>query len=188
MPDAEVEYFPAVFSAVESQDWMDCLQAQLAWRQDEIKMYGKRVKIPRLQAWYGENDTAYQYSGLTLQPLPWISPLLNLKTIAENLAQAQFNSVLANLYRDGQDGVGKHADNEPELGDNPTIASFSFGACRNLDFYHNNLPHKQRIELQPGSLLVMKGETQHHWQHCIAKTKRVLAPRVNLTFRYVTRT
>jgi alkylated DNA repair dioxygenase AlkB len=108
--------------------------------------------------------------------------------MSEDLADTSFNSVLANLYRDGNDGVGKHADNEPELGQNPIIASFSFGASRNLDFYHNKQSIKRRVCLNAGSLLVMKGETQHYWQHCVAKTKKVSEPRINLTFRYVKRT
>jgi alkylated DNA repair dioxygenase AlkB len=188
MPNADVVYHPSVFSDGEADTWMQTLYRQLAWRQDHIKMYGKRIPIPRLQAWYGDQGTAYQYSGLTMQPHPWIPALLTLKGMSEDLADTSFNSVLANLYRDGNDGVGKHADNEPELGQNPIIASFSFGASRNLDFYHNKQSIKRRVCLNAGSLLVMKGETQHYWQHCVAKTKKVSEPRINLTFRYVKRT
>jgi alkylated DNA repair dioxygenase AlkB len=118
-------------------------------------------------------------------PLPWNPALLELKQKCENTSNSRFNSVLANLYRNGQDGMGRHADNEPELGQQPVIASLSFGEVRNLDFYHNQTKEKVRLPLVSGSLLIMSGDTQKYWQHSIAKTKKVLAARVNLTFRYV---
>ncbi|WP_158965878.1 alpha-ketoglutarate-dependent dioxygenase AlkB [Paraglaciecola sp. L3A3] len=185
MPDADVVYYPNFVDGQRATELMCILQQSLAWRKEQITVYGKTFDVPRLQAWYGDTEAAYQYSGMTMQPQSWTKQLLSLKESCEQVTQTYFNSVLANLYRDGQDGVGRHADDEEELGRDPVIASLSFGETRNLDFYHNCLPNKLRLPLLSGSLLVMSGETQAHWQHCVAKTKKQLAPRINLTFRYI---
>jgi alkylated DNA repair dioxygenase AlkB len=122
---------------------------------------------------------------MTMQPQTWTAKLIELKQACEKTTQTSFNSVLANLYRDGADGVGRHADDEKELGHNPVIASLSFGETRNLDFYHNHSAQKLRLPLESGSLLVMQGSTQDNWQHCVAKSKRPLNARINLTFRSI---
>lgn len=185
MPDANVIYYPNFISPMRAEFFYQALMSKVDWQQDHINMYGKTHKIPRLQAWYGDPVAAYAYSGLTMQPKPWLIELHKLRNICQNIAGSQFNSVLANLYRDGNDGVGRHADNEPELGDEPVIASLSFGATRNLDFYHNNGQNKLRLPLESGSLLLMKGQTQSRWQHGVAKTKWIVGARINLTFRSI---
>ncbi|MBV9833210.1 MAG: alpha-ketoglutarate-dependent dioxygenase AlkB [Alphaproteobacteria bacterium] len=160
---------------------------QVPWRQDNIVLWGKSVAQPRLTAWYGDPDRSYTYSGLTLQPLPWIDELLLLRTMAEAIAQATFNSVLLNYYRDHNDSVGFHSDDEPELGATPTIGSISLGETRTLSFKpkRNKDWQPARIALESGSLLVMKGDTQRNWRHAIAKESRPCGPRVNLTFRRI---
>jgi alkylated DNA repair dioxygenase AlkB len=185
MPDADLKYYPNFIAASEAAILMQALHQSLDWRQEQITLYGKTFDVPRLQAWYGDDDARYQYSNLSLRPLPWNSVLLALKHKCENASNSHFNSVLANLYRHGQDGMGRHADNEPELGQQPVIASLSFGEERNLDFYHNATKNKVRLPLHNGSLLVMSGDTQKYWQHSVAKTKKTLAQRINLTFRYI---
>ena len=185
MPDADLKYYPNFIAASEAAILMQALHQSLEWRQEQITLYGKTFDVPRLQAWYGDKSACYQYSNLSLRPLPWNSVLLALKQKCENASNSHFNSVLANLYRHGQDGMGRHADNEPELGQQPVIASLSFGEERNLDFYHNVTKNKVRLPLHNGSLLVMSGDTQKYWQHSVAKTKKTLAQRINLTFRYI---
>ena len=144
---------------------------------------------PRLSAWYGDPSARYAYSGLSLEPIPWFPVLAEIKAEVEAASGAVFNSVLANLYRDGADSMGWHSDDEPELGERPVIASASFGAIRRF-----RLRHRHRRELDPvavplnhGSLLIMKGDTQSNWKHQIPKTRKVSEPRVNLTFRTITR-
>ncbi|MFT6779277.1 MAG: alkylated DNA repair dioxygenase AlkB [Paraglaciecola sp.] len=185
MPDANLKYYPNFISPAHSVPIMQALQQSLDWRQEQITLYGKTHNVPRLQAWYGDKNTGYQYSNLTMCPLPWVPVLLALKQKCESASKSRFNSVLANLYRHGQDGMGRHADNEPELGQQPVIAALSFGEVRNVDFYHNQTKNKVRLPLDNGSLLIMGGDTQTYWQHGVAKTKKSLAARINLTFRYV---
>jgi alkylated DNA repair dioxygenase AlkB len=185
MPDADVCYYPNFIQSELGWEIQQRLEANLRWRQEQITVYGKTYDQPRLDAWYGDKNAQYRYSNRTLQPLTWDPDLLSLKEQSEGLAKARFNSVLANLYRNGQDGMGRHADNEPELGVEPVIASLSFGESRHLDFYHNHCAAKVRLALEHGSLLVMKGATQSHWQHGIAKSKKILASRISLTFRLI---
>jgi alkylated DNA repair dioxygenase AlkB len=185
MPDANVKYYPNFIPPEEAASLMHLFQDELDWRQEQITLYGKTFNVPRLQAWYGDKNADYRYSNLSMRPSPWSPTLLELKQKCENISNSRFNSVLANLYRHGQDGMGRHADNEPELGQQPVIASLSFGEIRNLDFYHNQTKQKIRLPLRNGSLLVMSGDTQTYWQHSVAKTKKVLTARVNLTFRRV---
>lgn len=143
------------------------------------------MAIPRLQAWYGDNYQAYTYSGLTMKALPWTPELGELRKRIEQHTGFLFNSCLANLYRDGNDTVGWHSDDEPELGVNPTIASLSLGESRDFQLKHKITKEKLTIPLKTGGLLLMSGETQHYWQHCIPRTKRVKSPRINLTFRLI---
>lgn len=157
----------------------------LQWHQSQIRIYGKWQTIPRLQAWYGDTEAAYQYSGVMMEPHVWTNELQQLRLDCQTLCQQAFNSVLANLYRDGQDCMGFHSDDEKELGKEPVIASLTLGGCRNFDLLHKKHPYKLRLPLQAGSMLVMKGETQKNWQHGIARTKQPVSPRVNLTFRQI---
>lgn len=159
------------------------LIAETPWRADTIVVYGKRYLQPRLTAWYGE--ASYTYSGLTLDPLP-LTPLLEqLRRTVEAVSGHRYNSVLLNHYRNGQDSMGMHSDDEPELGKNPVIASLSFGATRSFLLRHKTRDLGRKIELTDGSLLVMRGCTQHNWLHGINKTAKLTESRLNLTFRYV---
>jgi alkylated DNA repair dioxygenase AlkB len=134
-------------------------------------------------AWCGERD--YTYSGHTHKAAPLTPALQQLWPQVEQAAAARFNTVLLNYYRTGQDSMGWHADDEPELGRNPVIASLSLGAARRFKLRHNQTRAVVDIELPSGSLLVMAGALQHHWQHCLPKSARVTAPRLNLTFRWI---
>jgi alkylated DNA repair dioxygenase AlkB len=140
-----------------------------------------------LTAWYGDSTAAYTYSGLTLEPLPWTTLLASLRARVEALTEATFNSVLLNYYRDNRDAMGMHADDEPELGERPVIASLSLGATRTLVFRHKTRRDLApvKIPLPSGSLLLMQGSTQSHWKHGINRSTRACGPRINLTFRRV---
>lgn len=186
LPDADLTYFPAFFDPNERARLLDELIETTAWRQDTITMYGKTVPIPRLQAWYGDPGRTYTYSNIELAPERWTPALLEVKVAIEPEAGVTFNSVLCNRYRDGADSVAWHSDDEPELGVDPVIASVSFGARRPFRFRHRLDPAlTHEIELEPGSLLVMRGPTQACWHHQIPKTSRPIGERLNLTFRVI---
>lgn len=186
LPDAEILYYPHFFTIEEADGIYQELLEKTPWQQDTIKLFGKIHLQPRLTALYGNEGKPYSYSNIKMEPHPW-NPLLreiNLKLASET--NNTFTSVLLNLYRDGKDSNGWHADNEKELGENPTIASLSFGAERAFHLQHNTektLKHK--IILEHGSLLVMKGTTQHYWKHQIPKTAKEIGNRINLTFRNI---
>lgn len=181
----ELTLWPQIFTQEVAQQWMAQLQDAIAWRQDDIIMFGKTIAIPRLQAWYGDPSTAYQYSGLAMMPIPWNESLLQLKQQVEAITYGDFNSVLINQYRDGNDCVGWHSDDETELGKQPVIASLSFGAERRFRLRHKITKETTELTLPNGSLLLMSGDTQKYWQHAILRERRITQPRINLTFRYV---
>lgn len=158
---------------------------EVAWHEEQYLIYGKSVTAPRLVAWYGNPEASYRYSGITHPPLPWHPLLLKLKLDIEKLCKHDFNSVLCNLYRDGNDSMGWHADKEEELGVNPYIASLSFGDDRLFKFRHNKSKQTVDVVLAGGTLLLMGGELQHHWRHALPKTKKPKQPRINLTFRKI---
>jgi alkylated DNA repair dioxygenase AlkB len=185
MVDADVHYYPSFLLPDQALHYFNALKHKLEWREEQIQLYGKLFKVPRLQAWYGDSEASYCYSNLSMQPNSWTDPLLQLKSLCEQKARHTYNSVLANLYRDGQDSMGMHSDDEPELGAEPCIASLSLGQERILVFSHKSSKDKFRLPLASGSLLIMRGKTQKYWQHGIAKTKRPLQARVNLTFRTI---
>ncbi len=187
LPDAEVTLNHQMFTSAASDRFFAELFSQTGWSQGEIKLYGKLYREPRLTAWHGDEGKSYSYSGITLHPRPWTPLLAEIKDRVDEAAQTTFNSVLLNLYRDGRDSNGWHQDNEPELGTNPVIASVNFGATRRFQLRHKfrkDLP-KVEIDLPHGSLLVMRGPTQHFWQHQIPKTAKHVGPRINLTFRVI---
>jgi alkylated DNA repair dioxygenase AlkB len=157
------------------------------WRQEEITLFGKAHRQPRLSAWYGNSDSVYTYSGISLRPRPWNQTLLNLKAGVESQLGRSFNSVLLNYYRDQRDSMGMHSDDESELGKQPVIASLSLGEERILLLRHRYRKELGtfKLPLPSGSLLVMKGDTQSHWKHGIAKQNHPCGPRVNLTFRTI---
>ncbi|MGR5445928.1 alpha-ketoglutarate-dependent dioxygenase AlkB family protein [Vibrio jasicida] len=178
-----IYYDPYFLSNLEADRYFSNLRSTLPWQQERITMFGRSVLQPRLQAWHG--DVAYTYSGLTMSPHPWTPDLNELKARCEAIANVQFNSVLANLYRHGQDSMGWHQDNEPELGRNPVIASVNLGETRR--FLLRNLHCKTQLEyeLSHGALLIMAGELQHHWKHAVPKTAKPKGERINLTFRHI---
>jgi alkylated DNA repair dioxygenase AlkB len=169
-----------------AKEYFDRLQKELNWQQDYLKIAGKEIAIPRLQAWYGDADSSYSYSGLSMQPQPWNDLLKQIKAYIEETVGHPFNSVLANQYRNGQDSVAWHQDNEPELGQNPVIASLSLGDTRTFQLKHKRKKDKRmQLDLPHNSLLVMSGTLQHHWYHQVPKTTRTVSPRINLTFRLI---
>lgn len=186
LEDADLIYYPALFTKEECQYYFDQLLNAVDWQQDEIRLFGKTYDQPRLTALYANNKNPYSYSGITMHPNAFDAKLLEIKLKVEAATKEKFSSCLLNLYRDGNDSNGWHADDEKELGTNPVIASVSFGAERMFHLKHktkSDLRHK--IILQNGSLLLMKGETQHHWLHQVPKTKKVVGKRINLTFRSI---
>lgn len=185
LPDADVSFYPNFIELSESKILAQKLREQLIWRQDKIYMYGRYLDIPRLQAWYGDQGTDYQYSNLTLNPLPWTQDLAMLKVKVSEKCQTAFNSVLANCYRDHQDSVSWHSDDEPELGSEPVIASLSLGAERYFHMKHKLTRDTFKLKLPSGSLLIMKGKTQLCWQHGILKSRQISRFRINLTFRKI---
>lgn len=157
-----------------------------AWRQDSLRLYGRPISLPRLTAWYGDEGAAYTYSGIENVPLPWTPALIEVQRSVEFAANTVFNSVLLNRYRTGRDSVAWHSDDEPEFGEDPVIASVSFGATRTFQFRHKTRTHlKRSIELPHGSLLVMRGATQRNWLHRVPKTTTAVGERINLTFRLI---
>jgi alkylated DNA repair dioxygenase AlkB len=186
LPDADVRLYPALFSGEEADTLMASLLADITFQQDRITLYGKAHDLPRLTAWHGEPNLEYSYSGISAVTKPWTEALLAIKQRIEVHAGAVFNSVLLNRYRSGTDGMGWHSDDEPELGCNPVIGSVSFGESRSFHLKHKTLAGvKQSIPLEHGSLLLMSGETQHHWLHQVPKSRRAMEERLNLTFRFI---
>ncbi len=186
MPDAKVTFYRNFFDSHKSDEIFQILLNEIHWRQDRMKLYGKEIDLPRKTAWYGDRDKSYTFSGIHLDPEPWTPTLLYVKERIEEVAEVQFNSVLLNLYRHGNDGISWHTDAEPELGENPVIGSVSFGGARRFMFRHRqDQDLKSEVELTHGSFLLMAGETQHFWQHQIPKTSKKVEPRINLTFRVI---
>jgi len=162
------------------------------WRQDHLQLYGRRIALPRLTAWYGEPGLRYAYSGIVNDALPWDGPLQELARRVEQAAGTRFNSVLLNLYRDELDGVSWHSDDEPELGSEPVIGSLSLGATRTFQLrrkdYRRSAVAWEELSLTGGSLLVMRGSTQRLWQHRLPKQiGRSCGARINLSFRWIER-
>lgn len=186
LPNADIVYYPNFIDLDQSNLFFNRLLQEVPWQQDEIIVYGKNHQQPRLTALYGNEGKPYAYSNIIMHPHPWNSLLTYIKEEVEKICETQFTTVLLNLYRDGKDSNGWHSDNEKELGRNPIIASLSLGAERMFHLKHNQQTElRQRITLQNGSLLVMKGETQHFWKHQIPKTEKEIGKRINLTFRII---
>lgn len=186
LPNADLKYCRQYFPRQQADQLFEQLQQEIEWQQHHIRIAGLQRAQPRLSAWYGNREAHYAYSGLQLQPLPWTAGLLAIKHQLEASCDTSFNSVLLNLYRDQNDSMGWHADDEKELGPRPIIASVSLGTCRDFLIKHKTDPQlKRKIALEHGSLLVMGGEMQSHWLHAIAKQKENLGPRINLTFRQI---
>ena len=174
MQDAEVYYLPELPLAQTAEAVMNQLIDSVPWRAENIVVWGTTFRQPRLTAWYGDNGANYTYSGIHLDPLPWKNSLIDIKTRVETIAGTDFNSVLLNYYRDHRDSVAFHSDDEPELGHRPIIASISLGEERTFVLKHKTKRDLKsvRLKIASGSLLLMKGETQHCWKHGIEKEKR----------------
>ena len=185
LADAKIVFIEHFFTPSVSDQFLKVLTHQLDWQQGEILMFGKHVLEPRLTAWYGDNDKPYSFSGITLSPKVWNEELVSIKSKIEPIAKVDFNSVLLNRYRDGNDSISWHTDAEKELGINPVIASVNFGATRKFQLRHIKTKEKLEIELTHGSLLIMQGELQHFWQHQVPKTGQKVGERINLTFRVI---
>lgn len=186
IPDAIIEYYPSFFDSNRANELFNKLKNEISWQQDNITVYGKTHPQPRLTALFGNEGKAYSYSNIVMQPNTWNPLLLFIKNEIEEICNENFTTVLLNQYRDGKDSNGWHADNEKELGRNPVIASMSFGAERSFHLQHNIIKEqKLKINLEHGSLLIMKGTTQHFWKHQISKTAKDIGPRINLTFRII---
>jgi alkylated DNA repair dioxygenase AlkB len=186
LPNADIVYYPNLFDIEKSNLIFEKLLQEIPWQNDTITVFGKSHAQPRLTALFGNKGKPYSYSNIVMQPHHWNPILIYIKNEIEEISQENFTTVLLNLYRDGKDSNGWHADNEKELGQNPIIASLSFGAERSFHLKHNSISDaKQKIILEHGSLLLMKGETQHFWKHQIPKTAKPVGPRINLTFRII---
>jgi alkylated DNA repair dioxygenase AlkB len=186
MADGDVRYLPDAVPPALADEWFARLRHEVDWRQEEILLFGARHAVPRLVAWHGDPGATYRYSGVDHHPLAWTRTLAAIRERVESLSGHRFNSVLLNLYRDGRDGMGWHADDEPELGTDPVIASVSLGATRRFRMRHRRRRDQVLgIDLAHGSLLLMQGPTQHHWVHAVPKTSRPVGERINLTFRHV---
>ncbi len=187
LPDGLLYHLPQFLAPDDASALSAELTCALAWQQHRLTLFGRERLTPRLCAWYGDADARYGYSGQTLEPLPWAVPLAALRQRLEAALGLTFNSVLANLYRDGADSMGWHSDDEASLGPQPVIASLSLGATRRFVLRHRHRRDLQTLTLplEHGALLVMAGATQHHWHHAVPKTHRPVGARINLTFRYV---
>ena len=188
LKDGEVWFMPDFIPKNKALEYYKVLLESINWKQEQIKMYGKVHDVPRKTAWYGYEGFNYNYSGINCNPDPWTIELLEIKKVIEHFVpNHDFNSVLLNQYRYGNDKVSWHADDEKGLGINPTIASVSLGATRRFDVKHKEDPtQKLQLELPSGSLVVMTGKLQHHYLHQIPVQKRVKESRINLTFRTIT--
>ncbi|MDU0370696.1 alpha-ketoglutarate-dependent dioxygenase AlkB family protein [Hymenobacter endophyticus] len=193
LPAAELWLDPEFLPLPAAETLLALLTEVVPWQQQPIRLFGREVLQPRLTAWYGDAGATYSYSGLHLEPLPWLPALAQVRQRVEQATGCRFNSVLLNLYRSDQDSMGYHADDEPELGPEPTIASLTLGATRTFRLKPRPaafpgaapLPAPLSIPLTSGSLLVMRGLTQQNWLHALPKTTRPVGPRINLTFRRV---
>lgn len=209
VPFGRLYYAPDYFNRQASDDYLDYFLAceninhrthdwqnethinelpfkNIQWHQDTIKMYGKEHLLPRVSAWYGDSDCPYAYSGIALTPHAWTDELIALRDELAKICKREFNSVLLNWYRSGADHISWHTDDEPELGKNPMIASINFGESRRfLLRMKDNYNIKLEIPLHHGSVLVMAGELQHHWQHSVPKQAKIKSSRINLTFRTI---
>jgi alkylated DNA repair dioxygenase AlkB len=183
LKDGWLDYRPAFLGRAEAEAFFEHLEQSLAWRTEVETESGRRLTLPRSVAWHGEAEAVYPYAGFVHRPEPWTTALLDLKERVEGVCRQRFNGVLGNLYRNGREAMGWHADREPVLGENPVIASLSFGAARPMRFRHDRDGDEFELLLEPGSLLAMGGSLQHHWQHCLPEAPGLIAPRLNLNFR-----
>jgi alkylated DNA repair dioxygenase AlkB len=186
MAEADVIFYRTFFTEAQANTFYEELYRNASWTQEQIKLYGKLIDLPRRTAWYGDEGRSYTYSGITVTPIPWMPVLLEIKQEIEVVSGIIFNSVLLNLYRGERDSVAWHSDDEPELGCDPVIVSVSLGATRRFQFKHkHDKAPPQKLDLPHGSYLLMKGSTQHSWLHQVPKETKPRGARINLTFRVI---
>lgn len=187
--DGVSHYYGEIMSVHDADFYFNTLLNEIDWRCDQAVIFGKLIETRRKVAWYGDSNQgkpfSYTYSNTTKYSLPWTENLRHLKSLVEQQSGENFNSCLLNLYHSGEEGMAWHSDGEKDLQDNGAIASLSFGATRKFAFKHKQNKEVVSLFLKPGSLLVMKGETQKHWLHRLPPTKKVHEPRINLTFRTI---
>ena len=185
--DGVFEYWPGFLDPEEASSYFAALQSRIDWHTPRVFVYGRWIDSPRQSAWYGDRGAVYRYSGTINEPIPWLPELKALRERLNDFCKNQFNSMLANHYRSGNDSMGWHSDDEKELGPEPVIASISLGGVRRFLLRHRrrkDLPTHE-IMLENGSLLVMRAGSQRAWRHSIPKTRRAVAPRINLTYRHI---
>ena len=183
--DGEVNYYGSIMTIEKAQKYYEKLLQHIDWENDKAIIFGKLIITKRKVAWYGDQPFDYTYSKTTKSALPWNKELLELKKMVEAKTGETFNSCLLNLYHSGEEGMAWHSDGEKDLKKNGAIASLSFGAERGFLFKHKETKQNVSVQLEKGSLLVMKGSTQTHWLHRLPPTKKVKTPRINLTFRTI---
>ena len=183
--DGIVNYYEKIFDMDLSDIFFDTLLKNIEWKNDEAIIYGKHIITKRKVAWYGEKPYEYKYSNITKTALLWTPELIEIKIVIETISGEHFNSCLLNLYHNGDEGMAWHSDGEKDLKKDGAIASISFGAERKFSFKHKETKETVSLLLEHGSLLMMAGTTQSHWQHRLPPTKRVFTPRINLTFRQI---
>lgn len=186
LPEASLLFAPAWLAPEQADALFAALHAQVPWTVHRIRLFGREVDSPRLSCWIGDPAAVYTYSRTRFVPQPWPPVLAALRARIDAACGEHFDSVLANLYRDGRDSMGWHSDDEPELGPTPAIASLSLGATRRFRLRHRSeVARTLDLDLPHGSLLVMAGATQRHYRHALPRCTRIAAPRINLTFRRV---
>ena len=176
-------YYGKILTFDEANRYFHSLLQNIPWKNDEAVVFGKHIVTKRKTAWYGDSNYLYNYSNSAKQALPWTRELMNIKQIIENASNTKFNSCLLNLYHGGNEGLGWHSDDEKSIQENSTIASISFGAERKFSFKHKQSKKTISLLLEHGSLLLMKERTQKNWLHSLPKSKKIIQPRINLTFR-----
>ena len=185
--DGVFEYWPGFLDPKEASLYFAALQSKIHWHTPRVFVYGRWIDSPRQSAWFGDRGAVYRYSGTINEPIPWLPELRTLRERLNHFCESEFNSVLANHYRSGSDSMGWHSDDEKELGPDPVIASISLGGARRFLLQHRrrkDLPTHE-IMLENGSLLLMRANSQGAWRHSIPKTRRAVAPRINLTYRHI---
>ncbi|MCO6494063.1 MAG: alpha-ketoglutarate-dependent dioxygenase AlkB [Bacteroidetes bacterium] len=183
--DGTALYLGRIMDAKVANYYLETLLNNISWEHDKVIIYGKEIIAKREVAWYGDKNLSYTYSGIKRNTLPWTHELLEIKKYVEEYANETFNSCLLNLYHNGEEGIAWHSDDEKDLKQGGTIASFSLGAERKFVFKHKQRKEKIEIILEHGSLLLMKNKIQLHWLHCLPKTKKIKNQRINLTFRTI---
>ncbi|MDG1097813.1 MAG: alpha-ketoglutarate-dependent dioxygenase AlkB [Bacteroidia bacterium] len=183
--DGKAHYFGPIFDHQKAQEFFTFLLKRIEWKNDEVMLFGKKIITKRKVAWYAQEALEYTYSNVTKSAIPFTSKLLELKKMTEECTGETYNSCLLNLYHNGSEGMGWHSDAEKDLKRNGSIASLSFGAERKFVFKHKSSKETVSVLLEHGSLLEMRGETQLHWLHRLPPTKKILEPRINLTFRTI---